>query len=60
MEKRNVNDILLELRNYLKDNKPKYLYNQNFKAVESQVLYSGPYWDEDEIMAAVSTFINGK
>jgi len=60
MEKRNVNDILLELRGYLKENKPKYLYNQNFKPGESQVLYSGPYWDEDEIMAAINTFINGK
>lgn len=56
----NVNDILLDLRNYIKENKPKYLYNENFKPGESQVLYSGPYWDENEIMAAISTFINGK
>jgi len=59
MEK-NVNDILLELRDYLKENKPKYLYNKNFKSGETQVLYSGPYWDEDEIMAAINTFITGK
>jgi CDP-6-deoxy-D-xylo-4-hexulose-3-dehydrase len=57
---KNVNDILLELRDYVKENKPKYLYNKNFKAGESQVLYSGPYWDEEEIMAAISTFITGK
>jgi CDP-6-deoxy-D-xylo-4-hexulose-3-dehydrase len=57
---KNVNDILSDLRKYLKDNKPKYLYNQNFKPGESQVLYSGPYWDENEIMAAITNFINGK
>lgn len=58
--KKNVNDILLELRDYIKDNNPKYLYNKNFKPGQSQVLYSGPYWDEEEIMAAITTFITGK
>ena len=40
MEKRNVNDILLELRGYLKENKPKYLYNQNLNLgkVKSYIL----------------------
>lgn len=60
MEKKSVNEILLELSNYIKENKPKYLYNQNFKPGESSVLYSGPYWDEEEIMAAITTFITGK
>lgn len=58
--KKDISDILLELEGYIKENKPKYLYNQNFKAGESQVLYSGPYWDEEEIMAAITTFITGK
>jgi len=49
-----------ELKEYIKDNKPKYLYNKNFIPGESQVLYSGPYWDEEEIMAAIETLIIGK
>lgn len=57
---KNVNDILSDLRKYITENKPKYLYNKNFKPGETQVLYSGPYWDEDEIMAAINTFITGK
>jgi CDP-6-deoxy-D-xylo-4-hexulose-3-dehydrase len=57
---KNIETILSDLTEYLKENKPKYLYNQAFVAGKSQVLYSGPYWDEQEIMAAISTFITGK
>ena len=56
----NISDIMISMREYLKVNKPTYLYNQKFKPGESQVLYSGPYWNEDEIMAAVGAFITGK
>jgi CDP-6-deoxy-D-xylo-4-hexulose-3-dehydrase len=55
-----IEDILSDLNDYLKDNKPKYLYNKSFVPGKNQVLYSGPYWDEDEIMAAIKTFITGK
>ena len=55
-----IDNILPMLLDYLKDNKPKYLYNQAFVPGKSQVLYSGPYWDEEEIMAAIKTFIEGK
>jgi len=55
-----IDNILLDLKNYVKENKPKYLYNQAFIAGKSQVLYSGPYWDEEEIMAAMSSFVSGK
>jgi len=55
-----LEEINKNLREYIKNNKPKYLYNKNFIAGESQVLYSGPYWDEDEIMAAINSFITGK
>lgn len=55
-----IESILTNLKTYLKENKPKYLYNQAFIPGKSQVLYSGPYWDEDEIMAAITTFITGK
>jgi CDP-6-deoxy-D-xylo-4-hexulose-3-dehydrase len=57
MEIQNLVDNLSE---YLKDNKPKYLYNQKFEAGRDQVLYSGPYWDEKEIMAAIKSLIFGK
>jgi CDP-6-deoxy-D-xylo-4-hexulose-3-dehydrase len=57
---RKIEEILNELTDYLKENKPKYLYNKNFIPSKSQVLYSGPYWDETEIMAAIKTFITGK
>ena len=56
----NIEKILNNLTEYLKENKPKYLYNQSLEAGKSQVLYSGPYWDEQEIMAAITTFITGK
>jgi len=55
-----IDSILPTLLSYLQENKPKYLYNQSFVPGESQVLYSGPYWDEEEIMAAIKTFIEGK
>jgi len=55
-----IDTILPSLLGYLKENKPKYLYNQAFVPGKSQVLYSGPYWDEEEIMAAIKTFIEGK
>jgi CDP-6-deoxy-D-xylo-4-hexulose-3-dehydrase len=50
--------ILSELNEYLVHNKPKYLYNTNFVAGESTVLYSGPYWDNNEIMAGISTLVD--
>ena len=55
-----LDSIIPSLLGYLKENKPKYLYNQSFVPGKSQVLYSGPYWDEKEIMAAIKTFIEGK
>ena len=57
---KNIDEILKDLTEYLKENKPKYLYNKSFVPGKSQVLYSGPYWDETEIMAAIGTFITGK
>jgi dTDP-4-amino-4,6-dideoxygalactose transaminase len=52
-----INDIV---KNYLTTNYPKYLYNKNFVPGKSQVLYSGPYWDEKEILAMINTILNGK
>jgi CDP-6-deoxy-D-xylo-4-hexulose-3-dehydrase len=56
----NIEEIISQLSVYLKQNQPKYLYNQNFIPGKSQVLYSGPYWDEEEILAAVKSLIAGK
>lgn len=55
-----IDEILDELSEYIKFNQPKYLYNKNFVPGKSQVLYSGPYWDENEIMSAIKTLITGK
>jgi CDP-6-deoxy-D-xylo-4-hexulose-3-dehydrase len=55
-----LNSILSSLEDYIKNNKPKYLYNKSFIPGKSSVLYSGPYWNEKEIMAAINTFVTGK
>lgn len=55
-----LNSILSSLEDYIKNNKPKYLYNKSFIPGKSLVLYSGPYWNEKEIMAAINTFVTGK
>ena len=57
---KSIDSLITELNEYLKENKPKYLYNTNFIPGESTVLYSGPYWDNREIIAGVNTFITGK
>ena len=56
----NLEEILSCLKDFLKENQPKYLYNQNFVPGKSQVLYSGPYWDQEEIISAIRTLIDGK
>jgi len=56
----NLEEILSLLKDFLKENQPKYLYNQNFVPGKSQVLYSGPYWDQEEIISAIRTLIDGK
>jgi len=55
-----INNLKLNLKNHLKNNLPKYLYNSKFQAGENPVLYSGPYWDEKEIMAGIETLMDGK
>jgi CDP-4-dehydro-6-deoxyglucose reductase, E1 len=57
---KSIDSLITELNEYLKENKPKYLYNTDFTPGESTVLYSGPYWDNKEIIAGVNTFITGK
>jgi len=56
----NIEELLNNIDYYLKNNNPKYLYNQNFIPGRSQILYSGPYWDNQEIVSAISTLMTGK
>jgi CDP-6-deoxy-D-xylo-4-hexulose-3-dehydrase len=56
----NLDKIVGILSKYLTENQPKYLYNQNFIPGKSQVLYSGPYWDNSEILGAIKAIISGK
>ena len=38
-----------------------YIYNaKTFEAGKTPIYYSGPYWDNKEIEAAIDTFLNGK
>ena len=40
---------------------PKYAYNcREFNAEKDTVFYSGPYWDDKEIKAAVKAFLTGR
>jgi CDP-6-deoxy-D-xylo-4-hexulose-3-dehydrase len=54
-----MEELLLTISEYLKSNTPKYLYNKRFIPNKSTVLYSGPYWDENEILQAIKTLLNG-
>jgi CDP-6-deoxy-D-xylo-4-hexulose-3-dehydrase len=37
-----------------------YLHNKNYVKGKSNIFYSGPYWDEQEIAAAVNNLFTGK
>lgn len=40
---------------------PKYAYNsRQFNPEKDTVFYSGPYWDNNEVEAAVETFLTGR
>jgi hypothetical protein len=54
-----MEELLLKISDYLKSNTPKYLYNKRFIPNKSTVLYSGPYWDENEILQAIKTLLSG-
>jgi CDP-6-deoxy-D-xylo-4-hexulose-3-dehydrase len=56
----NKEELLLVIDEYLKENRPKYLYNYDFEPGKSQILYSGPFWDESEIVSSIGALISGK
>lgn len=37
-----------------------YLYNNDYVKGESNIFYSGPYWDNKEVEAALKVFLTGK
>ena len=37
-----------------------YICNNNYEKGKSNVYYSGPYWDEREVSAAITTLLSGK
>lgn len=40
---------------------PKYAYNaRDFVPGKTQVLYSGPYWDHEELAAAIKSLVKGR
>lgn len=39
---------------------PPYVYNDKFVPGTNTVYYSGPYWDEKEVVAAVNAFLNDR
>jgi CDP-6-deoxy-D-xylo-4-hexulose-3-dehydrase len=49
-----------EIQNLVEKSKPKYLYNKNFIPGKDQILYSGPYWDNEEVVAAINSLLTGK
>jgi CDP-6-deoxy-D-xylo-4-hexulose-3-dehydrase len=38
----------------------QYIHNNNYVKGESNIYYSGPYWDEKEVVAAITTLLTGK
>jgi CDP-6-deoxy-D-xylo-4-hexulose-3-dehydrase len=54
-----MEDLLKKISEFLTETPPKYLYNNKFIPNKSTVLYSGPYWDNDEILSAIKTLLNG-
>jgi len=38
----------------------KFLYNRDFDKETSKVYYSGPFWSDDEVVAALTSFLSGK
>ena len=56
--KNKVSDFITELQDDGENLFP-YLANKNWKP-GSNIYYSGPYWDEQEPIAAITTLLNGK
>jgi len=52
---------LQNIQNLVGNHVAPYIYNANhFEPGKTPIYYSGPYWDNREIEAAIDTFLNGK
>lgn len=52
---------LNDIKKLIEGKTPPYVYNsKSFEAGKTPIYYSGPYWDDKEIAAAIDTFLNGK
>jgi CDP-6-deoxy-D-xylo-4-hexulose-3-dehydrase len=50
-----------DIQKLIQGHTPKYIYNsKEFTPGKTPVYYSGPYWDEKEVAAAINAFLNGK
>lgn len=49
-----------KIKELVKGHMPPYVYNDKFEAGVSTVYYSGPYWDENETVAAMNAFLNDR
>jgi CDP-6-deoxy-D-xylo-4-hexulose-3-dehydrase len=52
---------LSNIKDLIENHTAPYVYNsKSFEPGKTPIYYSGPYWDNKEIAAAVDTFLNGK
>lgn len=52
---------LSNIKNLVGNHVSPYIYNSKvFEPGKTPIYYSGPYWDNKEIEAAIDTFLNGK
>ena len=58
--KKDISDFIDEISK--KTKVPKFISNdfENFQPGKSRVFYSGPFWDDKEVKAAVTAFLTGK
>lgn len=55
-----INNFLLSLENIDQEIMPYIANKKDFDKTKDTVYYSGPYWDMEEVGAAISSLINGK
>jgi CDP-6-deoxy-D-xylo-4-hexulose-3-dehydrase len=52
---------LQNIQNLVGNHVAPYIYNANhFEPGKTPIYYSGPYWDNDEILSGISTLLTGK
>jgi CDP-4-dehydro-6-deoxyglucose reductase, E1 len=49
----------IDISKFVGNHVPPYIYGRTFIPGETVVAYSGPYWDQEEVKAAIDAFVNG-